>query len=76
MRRAFLMAIAAWSAKVWTSDVLAGERLRVAPHDYDDDPDQIVVDHDRHPEHRSIEARGRDTCTPGRPGRPRLEGRR
>jgi hypothetical protein len=50
----------AWSGLVGEGlnkrDVVVGERLRLTAHD-DDHADQVVLDHDRDPEHRSEEAR-------------------
>jgi hypothetical protein len=56
IRRAFVSAIAAWSAGLDERDVVVGERLGFTAHE-DDDPDQLVFDHDRHSEHRPVEAR-------------------
>jgi hypothetical protein len=55
-RRAFVSAIAAWSAKVWAARVIRRERLRLAPND-DYHGDEVVLEHDRHAEHRTEEPR-------------------
>ena len=58
IRRAFAIAIAAWSAKVCTSAMCSSVNGLGSRRDEHHDADQVVLDHDRDAEHRAVVVRG------------------